>query len=162
MLCASRYSSHLTIGSQDCSSTRTSPYAWYSAHGTVTPASPQPAAPWPTPGRSGATWVKAPSDVWASRRSYSHLVRKRADSIVYVAVGAKTLMSPVHPRRSSRGVSVGTERKLPRCPQVMLLCSWFSMGTSVVKSMVNGAEVWMTRPTIASGPGGPGYPVTST
>ncbi len=129
----------------------------------MTPASPQPAVPLPTVPTIGATSVNEPSAVRESRRSTSHLDRKRADSIVYAAVGAKTLMSPVQPRRSSRaGVSVGTERKLPRWPQVMLWCSWLSIGTSVSKSRVKGADVCMTRPVTVLVEGVPGKPVTST
>ncbi len=72
-------------------------------------------------------------------------------------MGAKTSMSPLQPRRSSRaGVSVGTERKFPRCPEVMLRCSWFNIGESVAKVSVAGASVCITRPVPRPRGGGTG------
>ena len=74
-----------------------------------------------------------------------------------VAVLAKTLMSPVQPSRSSRaGVSVGMDRKLPRCPQVMLLCSLFTMALEVSNSLVSSPSVCMTRPVTVDRSGVPG------
>ena len=65
------------------------------------------------PSTSGITTGTAPSGVWAAARSVVHEARKAAASYRDRAVGAKTPMSPVQPRRSSRwGQSVGTVMKL--------------------------------------------------
>src|ERR1043166_5174668 len=53
------------------------------------------------------------------------------------AVRANTWASPVQPSRSSRwGQSVGTSRKLLRCPQTMFCCSRFKSESDVSRDPV--------------------------
>ena len=113
-------------------STPTSPNRSYSVHGTTVAASPHAA-----PGRCGVHIVSAgitgtnhgtvPSGSCSAARSRSHPVSIPDASKRKDAVGAKTWMSPVQPRRSSRcGQSVGMSTKLPRMPHTTFSCRRFS------------------------------------
>ncbi len=76
------------------------------------------------------------------------------------ALGRKTCASASQPSRSSRcGQSVGTDRKLPRWPQVTLRQSWLTISLEHSKRPVHGVSEFTTRPTRA---GASARPVTST
>ena len=136
-----------------------SPYASYSVHGTTVAASPQPVEPnskasWPVPRTAastlGTTLGTAPSARWSWPRSVSQLARKARLSALAHAVGAKTMMSPVQPSRSSRcGQSVGTARKLPRWDQLTLRNSWLTRSSEHSNRPV-GARSELTTATSAS------------
>src|ERR671932_210126 len=130
-------------------------------HGTMIPASPQAGAPLLRSSilkslSKGATSGKAPSGDWASSTSTIHLVKNAETSILKQAVRTKTCASPIQPKRSSRcGQSVGTLKKLPRWPQTMLLCNWFTIGFEHSKDPLEGAAEWTTYPVIAFNVGSP-------
>src|SRR5476649_2120986 len=94
------------------------------AHGMMTPASPHTGQELFWFAR-GETVENSPFGPCASSTSNSHLVKKAETSVLRAAVGAKTCASPIQPMRSSRcGQSVGTLKKFPRWPHVMLEKSW--------------------------------------
>ena len=78
-------------------------------------------------------------------------------------MGAKALMSPVQPSRSSRcGQSVGTPTKLPRIDHTTFACSWFSRSSEHSNHPVRRMSVCTTTAVSASAVSSPGQPSTST
>ncbi len=73
------------------------------------------------------------------------------------AVRTKVWASPVQPSLSSRcGQSVGTLRKLPRCPQTMFSCSLLTIGLEHSKDPEGGVAECTTQPVTAPSGGSPG------
>ena len=130
--------------------------------GMITAASAQPAAPpglWPSKsGRTfGTTCGTLPLANWSAATSFSHFVKKAATSMLKAAVAEKACASPVHPRRSSRcGQSVGTSRKFPFWPQMMLCWSWLTSGFDVSNALARAISEWTTTPVRLSGVTSPG------
>src|SRR5690242_7706897 len=71
--------------------------------------------------------------IWSASTSLSHLAKKLFTPKLKEAVRENACASPVHPKRSSLcGQSVGTSRKLPRCPHWILCCNWLINGLEEV------------------------------
>ena len=130
--------------------------------GTITAASPHAAAGRAMPMTSGTTNGTVPSAACSSARSRSHESRNPRTSYRKAAVGAKTWMSPVQPKRSSRcGQSVGIETTLPRRLHTTLSCRRCSNGCDVRNEPVRSRSLCTTTAVTAPSGISPGHPETS-
>src|SRR5206468_3616200 len=95
---------------------------------------------------------------WVSRMSRSHFVYSAPMSLLWMTVSQLNCASPIHPRLSRCGQSVGISMRLDMCAARVACWMALSDATDVENAPTCGTAECTKCATSADGGGTPGYP----